>query len=475
MILCLLPFAILPFFNVMVSDDFILGNLIRQNGFIKTQQIVYSEWTGRYTSTFLGSLFVKLKIVDNWYFLHSLLLFLCTWLAFFFLLTRINKYILDYHFSNGGLLVMTFLLFFLNVYTQADIASAFYWFSAAMTYQTAFIFFLFFLGFLIRRFFSATKKGFDSLAIVLLILLICGCNEAVAVFLILFLSLLACFYYRQRSVSKTLLFYLSIAVAVSLFILFSSGVIGHRQGLMNKTTSYWAMIPMVAFRSLSVFYYILREPLFWGTSLFLFFIGVKCEAILIKKLLDKLANRRIILSGLVLILLLVVGTLTPILVVSKGALPLRMLNNIIALTTLCLLFIFFLAGSRHAAVFRPIIDKIPSSVLIVIVSCNLLLNSNYIEAWKSVFSGYFYHAVMEDRRQLLLSVRESGQRTVTIRPYRKALEEKIHQIFPHGIFAAANELLVEPPRMLFYYNDGEPPSQQYLDYYNLDTVIMKGY
>jgi hypothetical protein len=474
---CLLPFIILPFFNLMASDDYILENFYRHYGFVKTQQMIYFGWTGRFTSTFLGSMFVKFGILEQYYFIHSLLLFFFTWSALFFLLTMINRNLLGRRFTKIRLAEASFLLFFLNIYIQADIASAFYWFSSAMTYQTAFIFFLVLLGCLIKRFSSThTKKWWNDIVIIILIVLICGCNEVAAVFLVLFFTLLAVVgYYHQYTIPKTLLIYLLVAIAVGVLIAFSSGVIPYRHKAMNGNTSYWSIIPMIVFRSLSVFYYILKEPLFWITIFFVFILGVKVGTnSATVTLLNIFKGKKILIPGLIIIALLVMGTLTPVLMVSKGALPARSLNNLIVLTMLCLLIFFFLIGIRYAALAQSLtFVKIPSYALIIVLGCGLIASVNYIEAWKSVFSGYFYHAVMEDRQQLMLTAKENHQRIITIKPYGEALKEKIHQTFPNGVFATVHELLLTPPQYIFYLNEAEVPSREYLNYYRLDRIIVE--
>jgi len=98
---------------------------------------------------------------------------------------------------------------------------------------------------------------------------------------------------------------------------------------------------------------------------------------------------------------------------------------------------------------------------------------NYWEAWKSVFSGYFYHAVLNDRDRQLRAAAEHHSKTGTLAPYDEALKGKIRQIFPHGIFESVNTILLEKPSLLYFYNGAETQDQRYLKYYGLDSIVIK--
>ncbi|MES1161165.1 MAG: hypothetical protein ABUM51_10435, partial [Bacteroidota bacterium] len=367
--------------------------------------------------------------------------------------------------------------FFLNLYTMADLSSGIYWFSSAIVYQSAFILFLLLLGCLIRRFYKSGPR-YSLLQdgwVLALILAIVGCNEVAAVFLVLFLALLiaGCTFYR-RPIPRILFLYLAAAVLTGMVITLTSGVITIRHKQMNPHTSYLNVLPIIVFRAIGVFYFIVKEPLFWITAFFLWMSGVKTgagpEA---TRLLHFFKGRRLLLPGLLITLLLVIGTLTPVLMASKGSLPPRSMNNLIALTTLCLLTIFFITGLSNAGLAQSLpAVKIPSAAVVLIWACGLMASANYLAAWRSVFSGYFYHAVQEDRRQIFSAAKENHQRTATILPYEEALQKRIRQVFPHGIFETVNEVLQDHPTAIYYDNEAENPSPTYLNYYGLEKITV---
>ena len=217
---CLFPFLLLSFFNIMTTDDFILYNSCRDRGFLSTQSYIYG-WTGRYTATFIGSVLLEMGL-PKWYFLHTWVLLGGTWSALLFVLMTVNTMVMKRLYRPGTLALGASVLLLLFLYVQAEISTGLYWFSSAITYQPAFILFLFLVGCLIRRYYTGLRR-YDVL-IMLLIFLIVGCNEIAAVFLTFLLLTLLIGYYRTRSVGRILPFYLLVAIAADLLIVISSGL-----------------------------------------------------------------------------------------------------------------------------------------------------------------------------------------------------------------------------------------------------------
>src|ERR1700733_11422501 len=55
LILILLPFIILSFYNHPCMDDFVVAKMIQEKGFFETQKLMYNHWGGRYFSDILRS------------------------------------------------------------------------------------------------------------------------------------------------------------------------------------------------------------------------------------------------------------------------------------------------------------------------------------------------------------------------------------------------------------------------------------
>ena len=495
---CLLPFVIFSFVPGMSGDDYMLALYYRDHGFFGTQQVVYTHWTGRYTATFIGALFMKFGWPQRYYFLHPLLLFLCTWGALFFLLSTVNRYLLRRLFTRAGVALASGVLLMVTIYVQAETATGFYWFSSAVTYQPAFIFFLLLTAALIRRFRSGGDPPFHrhwrgDAVILLLILLIIGCNEIAAVFLIFFLLLLITgHYYYRRSVPVSLVVYAGVSIVMGAIILLTSGLLSVRYSYMNPNTPAAAVLPMILFRGAAVFYYILKVPLFWIGCSVLYLTGRRAAASLpgspflsfpgpppsdrpTVAASPSSQGRKMLVPCLVAIPVLVLLTLTAILMVSKGALPDRALNNLIDLTAVLLLGLAFIAGLSSSAPSIPPIGSpfvSPTAFLVVLV-VGLMASDSFPEAWRNDLSGYFYHSVEAGRIRKMEEARVNRQKTIVLSPYDEALQAEIHRVFPHGTFKTMMLLLKERPSFLFRGKDPDliDPMRRY--YYNLDSVTVK--
>ena len=514
----------------MSGDDYMLALYYRDHGFFGTQQVVYTHWTGRYTATFIGALFMKFGWPQRYYFLHPLLLFLCTWGALFSLLSTVNRYLLRRLFTRAGMALASGVLLMVTIYVQAETATGFYWFSSAVTYQPAFIFFLLLTAALIRRF--RPGGAFDpsgnpraisdsrprrhwrgDAVILLLILLIIGCNEIAAVFLIFFLLLLITgHYYYRRSVPVSLVVYAGMSIVMGAIILLTSGLLSVRYSYMNPNTPAAAVLPMILFRGAAVFYYILKVPLFWIGCSVLYLIGRRAAASLpgspflsfpgpppsdrpTAAASPSSQGRKILIPCLVAIPVLVLLTLTAILMVSKGALPDRALNNLSDLAAVLLLGLAFIAGLSSSAPSVPPSDRwrppdlgarqisvppisagspvLSPTALLVVVVVGLMASDSFPEAWRNDLSGYFYHSVEAGRIQKMEEARVNRQKTIVLPPYDEALQAEIHRVFPHGTFKTMMLLLKERPSFLFRGKDPDliDPMRRY--YYNLDSVTVK--
>lgn len=472
------PFLLLCFFNRMASDDYSLSASYRVYGFWKGQELMFAGFTGRFFTTFLTGAFMDTGIMTRYYFLHPLLFFILTGWAIFFLVSTVHKNILAGSLSRSSLALISALLFLLNLYTLADIATGYYWFCSVVVYQTAFILSLLLAGCLLRRFYpsgSGSPRRLDIL-ILLLLVLISGSNEVAPLFFLLLLSLLAALhYYLQRKVPRALILYIVALIVLGLFLVLSSGIVSVRSQVMSAHPRYLSILPILLFRIAGVLYYILKEPLFWVAAFLFFLAGVRSAANpRAAAFLSFFRGRSLFLPGLSMILLLLTASLAILLVFTNGSLPPRALNNLIGYTLFCLLGLVFMTGlARPSLALRP--DGFSSSLLTAILVCVLLASVNYQDAWKSVLSGYFYHSVMEDREKVLLEAEKDHRRTAVVEPFEQALQEKIRRVFPNGTFKTLNKQLQEKPTTILYYNPAEekPIPAGYLAYYQLDTILIR--
>src|SRR6202046_5937073 len=81
----LLPFVIVAFFNNMAADDYLFYDLYHDNGFFRVQADLYHTWAGRYTSAFIIGCFVRLDLPGRYPWLPTLFYFAATWAALCYL------------------------------------------------------------------------------------------------------------------------------------------------------------------------------------------------------------------------------------------------------------------------------------------------------------------------------------------------------------------------------------------------------
>ncbi len=460
----------------MALDDYQLWGLYREHGFFEAQKFIYLHWEGRFTANFVLGIFEVTGIVNHYYFLVFLLFSFFTWMALLLLLNCINSRCLNKAFSFSSLLPASLVLLILDLYVMADISSGVYWLSAAAVYQTAFILFLVLTTCIVRRFTSgAGSRGRSEISIILLAILICGCNEIAAIALACcFLLLIGVYIYYRRPIPGVLFLYLGIVILTGVIIALTSGVLSARY-IGTSRTGYTGVALILMGRGLSVFYYIFKEPLFWVCAAAGYISGGRMSSIL-EPYLHVVRSKRLFIPGLLGIVLIVFCTLAPVLVAMHGSIPERAINNLTSLSVFYLLGLAFLSGACRPHFITSageIAERSFSTLLVVLLSCTLLANYNYKEAWKNVAIGYFYHAIQADRQKVLLSAREHHQRSVTITPYAVALDKKIRQVFPHGAPVTVLRVLKDRPTFLYYDNVEELPANYLSGYYHLDSLVMK--
>jgi hypothetical protein len=483
MAICLLPFVILPFVNSLALDDYYYYELYRTRGFWGAQHDLYVNWAGRYTTSFITGSFIILDLPGRFPFLPTLIYFFATWSAIVYILRSLRPLLAAGSLPPGIVARAAAVLFVVFLYVQPDIATGFYWLSSTSVYQTAFILFLLLLGVILRKFGAqqpgATPKAGRlarlDLLFYLLILLLEGCNEIMAVLLPIFLFLLAKFFYPgRRRADRWVWMGLGIAVAMGLVIFATSGVMNYRQHFMNSHTDHSAILGITVFRTVEVFFYVLREPLFWGCAVTIYFVGVGVSPQLKEQSpLAFFRAKNIFLQGLTALESIVFLSLTAFLLASRGSMPPRVLNDLSDISACGLLALSFFAGIHKGAQLTTPIRPLPSPGIQTAALIVLLLASiNYADAWKSVGSGYFYHAVLSDRDHALKTAAAGHRRVATVVSYDSTLTEKIRETFPHGVPITALGWLTQKPTLLVFFDGAADGDAAYAHFYGLDSIIV---
>ena len=473
----ILPFIILAFFSHPGAEDY-LFELFRKNDFWHNQQLAYHGWSGRFFTNLFNTAWAQLGFIFNCYFLHTLLLFICTEIAAFYFLFNANTILTNGYFSKSKVLQASFILLLLNIYLLADIPSNFYWFSAVFVYQVPVILLYILAVLFLKRFKEdSQRKSVKNIFIVTTILLLIGCNETIATAIIVLLFFAAVFtYWRNIAEKKIILRWFLIALTAGIIVFISSGVL-LRQKLMNAHTGYAVIFPIIVFRTFMVFYTIFKEPVFWVSLCFCFFAGginAAQEHAKTKIALLILWAQKKIYYSLAFIAILVFAILTPLLIVSKGTFPDRALNNIILIAAMYLLMTAFIAGhSTPPAVIAFVKNTISNYALTFAIGAAMVLNTGYINAWKSVCSGYFYHKIMQDRDAQLENAKSKNYKIINMLSYKDALHQKIKEHFPNGSFKSLTKALEQPPVTIPFFNEAEDSTQlPYLSPYGVEKIII---
>jgi len=314
-------------------------------------------------------------------------------------------------------------------------------------------------------------------AIILLCILIVGTNEMTAIALAcLFLFLTSIYRYYSIPVPRSLLLYLGVVLLTGLIVMLTSGTLSYRQQVMSGRTGYGGALSILLFRWLSIFYYVLKEPLFWAVAGAGFILGMRAASIpSLSGLVATLKSRPFFVRGMAAVVLLILFAMAPVLWVTRGSVPERALNDMTSLAASGLLAMVFLVGIGNPSLGRIILPvRHLSTLVIVVTACGLLACYNYKEAWKNVITGYFYHSIQTDRQQIFMAARERHERVATIPSYEAALNEKVRQLFPHGAPVTLQHWLEQRPTLLYFDNEAEDHSGRYLiRYYGLDSILVQ--
>lgn len=183
--MALLPFIILAVFCHPSADDFWLTNLVIAKGPWQAQVDIRQNWSGRYTSMFLGSFN---PLVYRSFTIYKLLpvLFLIFLTASLY---RLITLLTHKQFSRKSNLALALIFLIIYLHQMHTVAQSIYWMSGALTYQVANILLVFFLASLYRYYQLEQNRRslLQKILISVLLFATIGCNEttmAIVVFLI---------------------------------------------------------------------------------------------------------------------------------------------------------------------------------------------------------------------------------------------------------------------------------------------------
>lgn len=460
------------FWNVPSMDDYILFYLHQHLGFWGTQKWIYDHNTGRYLSSFLGALFSENNFLYQHYYLHSIILIISTLLAYFALLKTINRHFV-LNTSNLSLTIYSLLFFLLSLTVCPEVSSKYYWFSAAITYQTANILIILIITSLLQACFSknANRKNAFIILSCFLIVLLNGTNEVSA---LLFIPLLICalvIIKKLRLLRSDQIGAIIICAVISMgFLLLSPGIF-ERKNTIPTHGIFTAMASSI-FWLAAASWYIIKVPLFWLATIYLHIAGSRlAKKSFIKDELKKINRIPLIRFSLISALVLYLFFL-PIAYGMNGSLPYRALNNIAFILLLIFCFAAFYSGYRFPRSYPLLITKYKYLLFILLI----LGNNFFFTLIQTTLSGYFYKQVMQQKFSILEAARKHNKKYARIDDYSSAIDSLLQKKYHDHIKIVVRRLIVEKPSLIYfpYENNNYITNSYLLNYYRLDSIDIGG-
>lgn len=217
LVVIIVPFILISFFNNPATDDFYLANLSLKHGLYNVHFWHYNNWSGRYFSN--GILFFSPLYFEN-FSLYKLIP-----IALLLLFVFSVKYFISslfYSISNVQKWAISSIIIILYFIQVPEVSSAFYWLPAAITYQFGITLTLFFVSFYLK--FKASNNYFYLMLSLLFIAFSMGCNEVITILNSVLIG--SYFLYQLLQTKKldiNLLIVVAIAAGFASFELFAPG------------------------------------------------------------------------------------------------------------------------------------------------------------------------------------------------------------------------------------------------------------
>lgn len=467
-----IPLLVLPFFNHAFADDYVTGIHLRNEGFLHYQYDTYMGWGGRYTGTLLGSLFVINSFLYSHYYLHSILLLVLNIASVYFLLSQFFLHVLKERRSFIYLLCCSLFLVAAEYIACTEISTYLFWFISAITYQTPIILLKLELALWLFAFY-AEKPFYKRVAgcmIVLLIIVINGCNELFIVaqfFLITTLFLTGVF---RNSKSFFWVAVMPAFVISAAFALLAPG--NSSRGSLMESKSISTGIAVTLFQVGEALWSIGKNPVFWISLTSVYFFADQRREIFISSVFFQKISRKPSLLLLYILLFLLSSVGFAVVGLKGGLIPDRYVNAVIAITLYLFLFFAFVAG-LSAKQQDVVTGKNYLQILFcLLLSLGLFANDFFKEGWLSLLSAPVYNKVMSERESILQQ--SAGRDTVYLNNYDSAAQKIVSDSYNVGS-STVSCWLVTKPSFLFYTDDLEDTYHREMltDFYHVKTIVVK--
>lgn len=386
----LMPFLLLSFFCHPSADDFILSEVVRDNGYIEHYKQVYFEWSGRYFGTFIVSIN---PLVFNWLFGYKLLpvfLIILVLLAFYFLVLPLleNK---NERYTTILIALSGVLLLLENMPSTSE---GIYWMSGSLTYFLPSVLTLLLVGVLIRIIYFDIRSRFLSAASLLLPFIICGSNEVNMIFLLGFMSSIV-LYRRFMKMETPGLLYLTLlcSIASSILLIAAPGNY-HRIGAFAGSSDFQfsAYQAFISMAKITLIFF--KNPAFLiSTMLFISFTRRLRESETYIKIIGVSPFYVFIVIALILF------SMYFFVAFSTGLKPALRIHNTVAFFFIPSCFYFIAVMHNYLLKRKKIIDiEVPSYIILLLAGAAIILTaSNFSKepGKELVPGGNVFHAAYD--------------------------------------------------------------------------------
>ena len=431
-------FTTLSFFCHPGSDDYMLGFLTSQTGYLDLQRELYLKWQGRYFSSFLIPAWAAGSLRYHIYWLHPLLLLLLTFLSVWDLLRQMSR-LYQVAVNSRLLLFVSSLVLLALVFTLPSVFEGYFWLVGSLAYQPGFIMLLLLAAQYCRMALLPAEKRRRPLALSVLLSVMLGGSIEIVILVALLALLYWWLFINRPGLRKEMIVITAVIATGSLFTALAPGTLertAHMSGsrlAVLISFGYWPMRAITAIAS---------QPLFWATCICLYAGGSRFG---LPAGLRPLGYR-----NWLWLLLLPFIALLPILAVSGGSLPLRLLNVVVQCWVLLSAAFFYWLGANRPLALSVIQQFVSWKWLLLLLLVTGIIANGY---GRNLLQGYFYDQVMHRNEMLLRANRfETGAAETD---YKQAVGAVYRQL-PPGL---QKELLWETvknvPDLIGNYSDFE--------------------
>jgi hypothetical protein len=408
----LLSFSILSIFlycglyALPSADDYFYANLVKEYGFFSGQIQHYIDWNGRYSATFLITLFAQGGYAQYW---------LVPWVCIFSLFGALYFFLRILFSSTANqhrifLFSLSLVALFLSVSTAGPghgikvVNEGFYWYSGAITYVISLaLYFILLVNFI--RIDRQNNRVMNLICSLFLLVTIIGLNET-AMFLVCFTIIPLLFLRRHQLGNKTALVALFVIVTCSCVVVFAPG-----NSVRMDTSDGGSIISAIwiCFEKLAqILFFYLFNPFVWIFSIAFFkqLEGVQTE---IAK--NYFPIKYLFWGGALLIFLLYL----PVAYSLNSGAPDRLVAFIGFFALLISLFYV-------QALYKWVITKnISKKILLTVLITSSLLSSYYtinplFVVVQTVFTAHNYQQLHRDREKAIAQQKLKGKQVITVAP-----------------------------------------------------------